>query len=112
MQLSRQSLDQLQLLRSTTGTKLEEIGALRKATKSLESMNQSILCKTGSLLENGRADAAAVVCITHANIFKAVEHRILDSQVVALRREVTIQKHELEKLRLATARRRQVKVQI
>lgn len=101
------SLLQLELLRNSTSSKLEELGFLRRETESLE---KSYRCKCSEIVSfqaDREAAEAAVVQKLQTNISVAAQRSAIVTEVNYLRHEVTIQQKELQTLTMAGGKRRQ-----
>lgn len=106
--IRQNSLAQLQLLRSTASSTIEQLGALRKEREQLQIALRSVVREINELAEGSRRAAAAAVANAHSTCMHMAEKRALETEVQNLTRDVQIKRRELDISRETTDKRRRV----
>ncbi|KAL8427457.1 hypothetical protein Efla_003904 [Eimeria flavescens] len=86
---------------------LEQLEVSRRKAEALEAEALSASRHLNVLLSQSQTDSAAVVRAAMANSRKSADLRILDSEIAALNREVSIKRQEVQRVRSTAANRRQ-----
>ncbi|XP_026191315.1 uncharacterized protein LOC113146877 [Cyclospora cayetanensis] len=105
-QLPLPALVHLEILRSTTDSKLEELEATRKEAERLEISHRSIIREISTVQAASQAVTAVAICTAHANSTQGTEQRALQAGVQVLKEELCAKKRALESIRASALERR------